>query len=188
MIGGGDEQPYTDGNRVSFETYIGTSGKGRLNVDLVVSVGITGEIVIARPANRLPLPRLASTDYRLYPVVDQIADKVCATVADYARKPSSREKDLVDLVIIALTHDVDAGSVGSAIQTEASRRGLEPIPSLTIPEGRGLRYAREIRSTPYGRDFGTVAAAVALMRTFLDPVLDGRVAAGTWSHTSATWT
>lgn len=188
VISGGNEQPYTDGYRVSFEIYIGTAPKGRLNADLVVSVGITGEIVVAQPANRLALPRLASTDYRLYPIVDQIADKVCATVADYAGKPSSREKDLVDFVILALTHDVDARSLGSAVETEARRRGLQPISTLTIPTGWGARYKKEIGSTPYGRDFGTVAAAVGLMREFLDPVLDGRVPAGTWSHASLKWT
>lgn len=173
MISGGDEQPYTDGYRVSFEIYIGAARKGRVNVDLVVSVGITGEIVVAQPANRLALPRLVSTDYRLYPVVDQIADKVCATVADYAGKPSSREKDLVDLVIFALTHDVDARSLRSAVETEARRRGLAPMSTLTIPAGSGAQYRKEIGSTPYGRDFGAVEAAVGLMREFLDPVLDG---------------
>jgi hypothetical protein len=149
-----------------------------------VSIGITGEIVVAQPANRLALPRLASTDYRLYPVVHQIADKVCATVADYAGKPSSREKDLVDPVIFALTHDVNARSLRSAVETEARRRGLEPLLALTIPTGWGTRYGKEIGSTPYGRDFGTVAPAVGLMREFLDPVLDRRVMAGTWSHAS----
>jgi hypothetical protein len=173
MISGGDEQPYANGYRVSFEIYIGTSRRGRLNVDLVVSVGITGEIVVTQPANRLALPRLTSIDYRLYPVVDQIADKVCATVADYAGKPSSREKDLVDLVIFALTHDVDARSLRSAVETEARRRGLEPISVLTIPRAWGARYKKEISSTPYGRDYGAVEAAVGLMGEFLDPVLDG---------------
>lgn len=187
MISGGDERPYTDGYRVSFEIYIGTARKDRLNVDLVVSVGITDEIDVAQPANRLALPRLASRDYRLYPVVDQIADKVCATVAEYAGKPSSREKDLVDLVILALTHDVDARSLGSAVETEAQRRGLEPILALTIPTGWGARYTKEISSTPYGRDFGVVETAGRLMREFLDPVLDGRVTSGTWSHASLTW-
>lgn len=188
VISGGDEQPYTDGYRVGFETYIGTSPKGRLNVDLVVSAGITGEIVVVQPANRLALPRLASVDYRLYPVVDQIADKVCATVADYAGKPSSREKDLVDLVILALTHDVDARSLASAVHAEARRRALEPISTLTVPAGWGARYAKEIGSTPYGRDFGTIEAAAGLMCEFLDPVLDGRVTTGTWSHRPLTWT
>lgn len=151
-------------------------------------MGLASEIDVAQPANRLAMPRLTSTDCRLYPVVDQIADKVSATVADYAGKPSSREKDLVDLVILALTHDVDARSLGSAVETEARRRGLEPISALTIPTGWGARYKKEIGSTPYGRGFGTVEAAVGLMRKFLDPVLNGRVTAGIWSHASLKWT
>ncbi len=47
-----------------------------------------------------------SYPYRLYPVANQIADKVCATLADYHGRPSSREKDLVDLVVIAVTQSV----------------------------------------------------------------------------------
>lgn len=39
------------------------------------------------------LPRLVSHAYRLYPIVDQIADKVCATMQTYHDRPSSREKD-----------------------------------------------------------------------------------------------
>lgn len=35
IISGGDEQPYTDGYRVSFEIYIGTARKDRVKVDLV---------------------------------------------------------------------------------------------------------------------------------------------------------
>ena len=99
----GDQQTHTEGYGVDFDVYIGADKKEPLHVDLVVGAIITDEVRITPPANRVDLPRLPSNDYRLDPIVDQIADKVCATMADYSGRPSSREKDLVDLVIIAKT-------------------------------------------------------------------------------------
>ncbi len=59
----------------------------------------------------LELPGLATPPIRLYPVVDHIADKLCATQATYGTNndlPSSRVRDLVDLVVFARSQDVDA--------------------------------------------------------------------------------
>lgn len=89
---GNDAQPYTEGYRVKFRIFIGVSPKGTLQVDLVIGAGVTGDIVTTNPATSLNLPRLVNNAYRLYPVVDQIADKVCATMAEYNDKTSSREK------------------------------------------------------------------------------------------------
>ncbi len=38
-----DQQPYTDGCRVEFETYIGVQKKGRIGVDLSIGAGLTAE-------------------------------------------------------------------------------------------------------------------------------------------------
>jgi hypothetical protein len=99
----GDQQAYTEGYGVDFDVSIGADKKEPLHVDLVVGTTITGDVMVTAPANKLDLPRLPSNDYRLYPIVEKIPDKVCATMADYNGRPSSREKDLVDLVVIAKT-------------------------------------------------------------------------------------
>lgn len=96
----GHQQTYTEGYQVDFDVSIGAKRKDRFHVDLVVNVITTDDIEIVPPANALDLPKLTSNPYRLYPVVDQIADKVCATLALYGGRPSSREKDLVDLVVL----------------------------------------------------------------------------------------
>jgi len=91
--------------------------------------GLTGVEVI-EPVNRIDLPRLTTFPYHLYPVERQIADKVYATIAEYSSGPSSREKDLVDLVVIANTQMVDATRVRKAIMTEARIRGLGQVVEL----------------------------------------------------------
>lgn len=116
-IVGGEEQPYTKGYRVDFDTYIGAQKKGGIGVDLATGTGLTAEPTVTAPASALDLPRLIGFDYRLYAVVDQIADKVCATLHRYSGRPSSCQKDLVDLVVLAVTHDIDGTALTTAIAT-----------------------------------------------------------------------
>lgn len=185
---GGDQQTYTEGYGVDFDVYIGADRKEPLHVDLVVGVLVTGEVTVSEPANRLDLPRLPSNAYRLYPVVDQIADKVCATMADYNGRPSSREKDLVDLVVLATTQTVDADALRRAIRSEARVRSLPPFTELAIPFGWGRAYSRDAKGVPYCADFRTVDLARDLMHVFIDPVLRGETSHLTWSPESRAWT
>ncbi|WP_448006000.1 nucleotidyl transferase AbiEii/AbiGii toxin family protein [Agromyces bauzanensis] len=184
---GGDQQTYTEGYGVDFDVYIGADRKEPLHVDLVVGVLVTDEVTISEPANRLDLPRLPSNAYRLYPVVDQIADKVCATMADYNGRPSSREKDLVDLVVLATTQTVDADALRRAIRSEARVRSLRPFDELAIPSGWGRAYSRDAKDVPYCADFRTVDLARDLMHVFIDPVLRGETSRLTWSPESRAW-
>jgi len=110
----GEAQPYTEGCRVDFDTYIGAQKKGNIGIDLSTGAGLTAEPTITAPASALHLPRLVGFEYRLYPVVDQIADKVCATMHRYGDRPSSREKDLVDIVVLAVTQDIDGTALTTA--------------------------------------------------------------------------
>lgn len=184
---GGDEQPYTDGYRVAFDVYIGTKKKSTLYVDLAIGAGLTAPVSIVEPASALCLPRLVSNDYRLYPVVDQIADKVCATMKTYGDRPSSREKDLVDLVVLAVTQDVDGTALGSAISTEARRRQMEPFEHFVVPDAWGRGYAKLAKSVPYCADFPTTDLARELVTRFIDPALDGSASGKKWSLEARSW-
>lgn len=184
---GGDQQTYTEGYRATFEVYIGAKRKDHLHVDLVVNVVMTDDAEVATPANALPLPKLASNPYLLYPVVDQIADKVCATLALYSGRPSSREKDLVDLVVLAVTQDVGAAKLRRALDAESGVR-LPTLPSsFGVPTTWGPRYGRLAAAVPACDGFRTVAGATDLMRRFIDPVLDGSAADKRWSHIHLGW-
>ena len=80
QIVGGDQQPYANGARVTFEVYLGVQKRSNLGVDLVAMRGEAGMVHLAHPANRLDLPRLQVHPYRLYSVSSQIADKICASM------------------------------------------------------------------------------------------------------------
>lgn len=184
---GNDTQPYTEGYQVKFNMFIGVSAKGTLQVDLAVGAGMTGEVVTTDPATALNLPRLVNNPYRLYPDVDQIADKVCATMAEYNDKASSREKDLVDLVVFATTQDIDGTALRTAITTEARRRKMGPFDRFTVPSTWGAGYAKLSRSVPYCADYRTVELASDLVTRLIDPALSGEADGKTWFHESLGW-
>jgi hypothetical protein len=138
----GDNQPSVDGYRVVFTASLGIRRLAPIKIDLAASVFTSVGLVRVDPANRLPLPRLMAFPYRLYPVANQIADKVTASIAEYRGKPSSREKDLVDLVVLALTQSVEAVEVRDAILTECHLRRL-PVPAVfAVPSAWGATYAK----------------------------------------------
>ncbi|QIM15447.1 nucleotidyl transferase AbiEii/AbiGii toxin family protein [Leucobacter insecticola] len=184
---GGASQQHTDGCQVEFAVYIGANARGRLNVDLVVNVIVTDEPTVLRPANGLELSKLMSNEYRLYPVVDQIADKVSATLALYSGRSSSREWDLVDLVLLAATQPVDSDRLRHAIARECKARGIDMPQTFQVPVSWGRRYAKEAKTVPACEDFPTVEQARAFMSRFLDPVLGGSVKGMAWDPETRTW-
>ena len=183
----GEAQPYTDGYRVEFDTYIGAQKKGSIGVDLSTGAGLTAEPTITAPVSALHLPRLVGFEYRLHPVVDQIADKVCATMQRYDDRPSSREKDLVDIVVLAVTQDIDGTALTTAIRTEISRRGMDPIEHFIVPAHWGPAYEKLARGVPYCADVDGIDAARNLASALVDPALDGTARGHRWQATAKDW-
>lgn len=182
-----DAQRYTDGCRVTFNVFIGVEKKGMVKVDLAVGVGITDKVQTLLPVAALDLPRLASYQYRLYPIVDQIADKVCATMSDYDGRPSSREKDLVDLVVLAVTQNIDGAALSLALETERQRRRLESFEHFTVPPSWGVGYVKQSRPIPHCANYRTVELAVSLVSRLIDPALSGESRGLTWFPHDPSW-
>lgn len=185
--GGGEQQAYTEGYSVHFDVFVGAKRKHPLRVDLVVNVAATDEADVVAPATTLSLPKLQSHAYRLYPVVDQIADKVCATLVLYGGHPSSREKDLVDIVVLAVTQDIDGAKLRCALLVEARNRNLTLPAQFVIPPTWGSRYAKLAAPLQVCKRFRDIGSAATLGSKFLDPVLSGQVAGRTWKHDLLEW-
>lgn len=183
----GDQQPYVNAYRVRFDVFIGAQGRGSINIDLATGAGLTASITTTEPANGLPLPRLISHPYRLYPLVDQIADKVCAALERYNGRPSSREKDLVDLAVIAVTQTVDGTALANAINVESRRRGMHPIGAFSVPRVWGAAYTRLARRVPHLEGYTGIAAASRLTTSFIDPALTGDSRSRLWNPATTTW-
>ena len=144
-----------------------------IRIDLVTSTTPIEHAPTIEPANRLWLPRLASFPYRVYPVAAQVADKVAATLELHDGRPSSREKDLVDLVTIAKTQAVDGVGLRRALTDELARRGIEIPNTFRVPSNWGIRYRKLANSVPYCADHQTVKQGEALVRALIrhDPAV-----------------
>lgn len=186
---GGTGQPGVDGCRISVDAYVGAVKKGVFGVDLV-----TGSLMTAAPDlvvdHVLELQGLIMPAMRLYPVVDHVADKLCAVQAGYGAdglQPSSRVRDLVDLVVFARTQDVDGSSLTSAVHGEWAHRRLLGSPRFDPPEAWDRLYPPIARKVPVCSDLVVFGDAVALVRTFLSPALDGTATGSRWRADDVQW-
>lgn len=142
-------------------------------VDVVVGPIPVGRPEVIEPANRLRLRRpLVTYPYRLYPIADQIADKVCATMdTNYpGGKRSSRVKDLVDLVVLAHTQSVDLHELRRAIAAKQALGGIEPFGHFEIPADWSRTYPTTAKGVPIAASF-TATTAADVVAAFIDPAL-----------------
>lgn len=178
--------------RVPVTTYLGATEFARFHIDLVAGLAMTGVPEDAAPLVPVELPGIVNVRYRVYPIVDHVADKVCALLEVHARvgrpaQASTRYRDLADLVVISHTHGVRARALARALASEAARRGIELPTTFRTPDGPGWLsgYARVARDVP-GLAERDLEAASCMVKRFLDPVLAGD-ATGSWSPDSQRW-
>ncbi|MGH2704934.1 MAG: nucleotidyl transferase AbiEii/AbiGii toxin family protein [Actinomycetota bacterium] len=189
----GAPRPVADaagGVRLPVTASIGTTVWASFHVDLVgTDLRMTGEPEDVPPLARVVMPDVEQHGYRAYPLIDHIADKVAAMFELHGQKgaPSTRYKDLVDLVAIVLAASVDAEPQMAALRSEAGRRGLRLLDRFTVPDRdlweRGYAAEAERSLLPIAR---RLDEALAVVRPFLDPLLDG-TARGTWDPHDAGW-
>ena len=181
----------TGGVRLPVKAFVGNAEWAAFHVDLVgEDLRMTGEPEDVPPLARVVMPDVEQHGYRAYPLVDHVADKACAIFERHgaAGTPSTRYRDLVDLVAIVLAASVEAEPQLSALRSEAHRRGLQLPGRFAVPD-RGLwqpGYAAEAARSllPKAR---TLDEAMATVTPFLDPLLDA-TARGRWDPRNAGWT
>jgi hypothetical protein len=169
---------------------IGTTVWASFSVDLVGSdLRMTGEPEPVPPLARVVMPDLEQHGYRAYPLVDHVADKVVAMFELHGESgmPSTRFKDLVDIVAIVRSSSVDAEPQLTALRSEADRRGIALPARFRVPDramwdrGYAAEAGRSLLSVAH-----TLDDALATVTPFLDPLLDGS-AVGTWDPEGRQW-
>ena len=178
------------GVRLAVSAYVGATVWARFHVDLVGSgLVMTGQPEEMPALARISMPNVVQNGYRVYPLVDHVADKVAATFQRYGegRRPSTRYRDLVDLVSIVIGASVQAEAQRAAIESEAARRSLQLPSSFDVPD-RSLwepGYAGEAARSLLPRAH-TLDEALRIVRSFIDPLLDGS-ARGRWDPGRGEW-
>lgn len=152
---------------------------------------MTGTPQAGRPLTQLQIPGLLRPDYRLFPIADHIADKLCAIIEVHGEGDdaiaSTRVKDLVDLVLIAATQAIDADTLSLAvIRVGSTHRGLALPPRFAVPDLELWRRGYPARAKETATTAPDFDIAVLIVAALLDPVLDG-TAIGIWNPDTARW-
>jgi hypothetical protein len=165
---------------------------GRVFDQFVVDVGFvdsistspdtieTSDLLSFAGIERIRIPAL--------PLPHHIAEKLHAYTRKYGQsgRESTRPKDLVDILLIAASEDLNAAALHEALDVTFSQREQQQLPSSLPPPPEGWRE-------PYRRLATEVAVeseldnAFAEAASFLDPILAGRTE-GTWDPQQWTWT
>lgn len=176
--------------RLPLKAAIGATTWVGFHVDLVgTDLRMTGQPEEVPPLARGIIPDVAQRGYRAYPLADHVADKVAATYDRHGdtQMPSTRYRDLVDLVSIVSGASVAAEEQRTALMSEFERRALPMPERFDVPE-RGLwepGYAAEARRSLL-KTGQTLDDALAIVRPFIDPVL-GETASGAWDKERREW-
>lgn len=161
---------HVTGRRVSFVGRCGGHEVARFHVDVVVAPAPVGKVVSLPPQNRATLNKpLPTTNYRLFPVEDHLAEKMAAKLAHVRGDENTRVKDLVDIVIMSRTQEFDLGKLREALAVAFLRA------NATIPQR--VKVPSRWRASFAGSAAGTMIAgmsfddALSEAQIFLGPVL-----------------
>jgi len=178
---------HNPGTQIKVTSYIGDTMFMSFRIDAVIATNMTGTPEPTPGLSPITIDGLPTAAYRTYPVVDHIADKHAAMVATYQDgSPSTRYRDLVDLVLLATTQRPEAAALHTALTSEYHHRGLTPPTEVTLPSPNWTAgYAHQASNVP---DFAhpTAESGLAVVKAMLDPILAGRTS-GRWDPEELAW-
>ncbi|MET9116643.1 nucleotidyl transferase AbiEii/AbiGii toxin family protein [Streptomyces longwoodensis] len=183
----------TRGGSQHFEVFLGPTRVDRVKVDITVRRALAGtpEIVPLASAVDLPWPVDWPT-VRLYPLIDHIADKICALYERHGDEGSSRYRDLADLLLISQQEKVDGSIAYQALHQEAELRRQRGI-DLKLPKNFQVpgtawhdRYPAAAALVVGLQGCRTFSQAAEAAEVFLNPLLDGSVR-GNWDPSEGAW-
>ncbi|MCF6733699.1 nucleotidyl transferase AbiEii/AbiGii toxin family protein [Blastococcus sp. KM273129] len=180
-----------NGAQIRVTAYLGATVFGRFPIDLSTELAFVAEVERHRPTPVIEVPDVAPLpEFTLYPLVDQVADKVCAMYERHGPQqiPSTRFRDLVDLVLITREFPLDGDQLSAALAQEAQRRGLTLPATLVLPDSTWTAgYPKVARPTMVPKELQTVPAALEAVARCIDPVLVGQVAEQQWEPGRQQW-
>jgi len=184
--------------KVRFKVMFGLRQLSVVSVDVVVAgVRPLGEVVVEQLAAPFAVESGAWPAVRMWPLEDHVADKIAAMYERHGARlgPSTRFKDLVDLVLIAHRATMDGPVTHATLHAEVLRRhaaGTHLVlpSSFAVPDPvwtTGYRAeAAKARDLPDA--YRTLDGATPLADAFVTPLLQHPGPEGRWQSEHRRWT
>lgn len=165
---------------------------GRLFEDVIVDVGFSSaprpRAETVRGFDLLDFADIVSVDVPVIPLARHLAEKVHAYTRTYGEgRTSTRVKDLVDIVLIALSLPLGGADLRDALEATFTERSSHVLPDHLPPPPKewGRPYtalARELHHLPVALN-----EAFRVATSLIDPVLRWREL-GRWDPARTHWT
>jgi hypothetical protein len=162
--------------RLKVSVLDGTTTVESFNIDLSADIVLNAEPDLRQVprGDTAVLPGYpAALRVRLYPIENQIADKLSAMYATYGSGPSTRYRDLYDLAMIVDQLPFDEQTLIEALRTQQQLRRIT-IPSALTEPARGWAdaYDKQMAKTPSTHPpFTTYQTAITAVRAALGPAI-----------------
>jgi hypothetical protein len=155
----------------------GTTTVESFNIDLSADIVLNAEPDLRQVprGDTAVLPGYpAAVRVRLYPIENQIADKLSAMYATYGTGPSTRYRDLYDLAMIVDQLPFDKDTLSEALRTQQRlRRMTIPTPLTEPARGWADAYDKQMAKTPSTRPpFTTYEVAMTTVQAALDLAIE----------------
>jgi Nucleotidyl transferase AbiEii toxin, Type IV TA system len=191
VLGTPTEMTGAAGLRVPVEAFLEATRIDGFTVDLSIDRHPVSRLERVHPHPVVEMPGLAVLpEFVLYPLPDQVADKVCAIYERHGDRqlPSTRFRDLLDLVLITMNLSLDAALTTTALASETARRGLALPDRMSVPGPEWeLGYRAIARANSMDPALCDLTMALARTGSCLDPLLGHRIRTGTWNHFRGIW-
>lgn len=156
-------------------------------VDIGFAKSATQEPDIVRTSDFLSFAGIEPLELPAIPLAQHLAEKVHAYTRSYGTtgRPSTRPKDLIDILLIADSQSLEAAAVRDALKHAFEARARQALPrGLPAPPPEwAADYARLAEEVGVEPD---LAVAFDRAAAFLDPVLSGE-ANGNWDAAVSGW-
>lgn len=165
---------------------------GRTFEQFIVDIGFTDPITwtpdTIRTSDLLSFAGIDRIELPVVPLAQHLAEKVHAYTRTYgtSQQRSSRPKDLVDILLIERSEQVDANGLRAALERTFASRNRQALPAAlpAPPATWAAPYARLAAQVAVEPD---LSAAFSRAAAFLDPVLASE-AVGGWDADGGVWT
>lgn len=176
--------------KIAARAYLGAQVFEPFSIDLTTRRHIDGPVAQVRlraiidHATLQNLPAVPTV-----PVENHLADKICAMYETHTNSPSTRYRDLADIVRIIRHLSFDAGRLDTMLDHETRRRRMTRPTRMVAPASAWQtaypRAAADFAEFP--RTLRPLQASLEVAALSLDEVLSRRRTRGTWDPTQQMW-